>query len=220
MGYAKIRPRRGTDTEWSLVNPVIDEGELIMVAPDSGVGTGLTRFKIGDGKTKYQELPWAFDAKASYITGGTVQAYNVISLRGGTTQEWQEYNPILEKYEVVYDSTKVALKIGDGESHFNDLPYCGAEDEILDFGDPDEYDIGDDPDPDPDPTPGGEESGGGSTGTEGSGSSTGGNDTDQGTGSETEGSDTDTDSGNENTDKETESNTEETTDTGENQTGE
>lgn len=187
MGYAKIRPRRGTDTEWSLVNPVIDEGELIMVAPDSGVGTGLTRFKIGDGKTKYQELPWAFDAKASYITGGTVQAYNVISLRGGTTQEWQEYNPILEKYEVVYDSTKVALKIGDGISHFNDLPYCGAEDQICDFGDPDEYDIGDDPDPAP--TPGGGDSGGGSTDTEGGGDSTG-TDTDQGTSSGTEGSDT------------------------------
>ena len=195
MGYAKIRPRRGTDTEWSLVNPVIDEGELIMVAPDSGVGTGLTRFKIGDGKTKYQELPWAFDAKASYITGGTVQAYNVISLRGGTTQEWQEYNPILEKYEVVYDSTKVALKIGDGESHFNDLPYCGAEDQIYDFGDPDEYDIGDDPDPSP---------GGGDIGSEGGGDSTGktdttdqgtGSETDQGAGSGTEGSDTNHETG-------------------------
>ena len=160
MGYALIRPRRGTNTEWSLVNPVIEEGELIVVCPDSGVGTGLSKFKIGDGKTTYQNLPWAFDAGAAYINGGTVDAFNVISLRGGTTQEWEEANPVLELYEVVYDSTKNALKIGDGVSHFMDLKYCGGQEEqSFDFGILDEYDIGEDVNPDPTPGTGDTDSG-------------------------------------------------------------
>ena len=37
--YAKIRPRRGTATEWSILNPVLAEGELGVEFPDSGVGT-------------------------------------------------------------------------------------------------------------------------------------------------------------------------------------
>ena len=191
MGYALIRPRRGTHTEWSLVNPVIEEGELIVVCPDSGVGTGLSKFKIGDGKTKYQNLPWAFDAAATYITGGTVDAFNVISLRGGTTQQWEEVNPVLELYEVVYDSTKNALKIGDGVSHFMDLKYCGGQEEqqSFDFGILDEYDIGEDVDPDPTPGTGDTDSGDSSTDESGNEN-----------GSETDNSGTDSSETEENTD--------------------
>ena len=125
MGYARIRPRRGTDTEWSLVNPILAEGELIMVCPDSGVGTGLTKFKIGDGKSKYTELPYAFDGAATCTTGGSVSAFNVISLRGGTSEEWLDYDPVLEKYEIVYDSTMNLIKVGDGEKRFSELEYTG-----------------------------------------------------------------------------------------------
>lgn len=141
MGYAKIRPRRGTEAEWSLVNPVIDEGELIMIAPDSGVGTGLTKFKIGDGKTKYVDLPYAFDAQATEIVGGTVDAFHTISLRTGTTNEWLAADPVLGENEVVYDSTKNGLKVGNGVKKFSELDYIagsGSEEEIdFDFGDED-----------------------------------------------------------------------------------
>ena len=136
MGYAKIRPRRGTEAEWSLVNPILAEGELVMVCPDSGVGTGLTKFKIGDGITKYQDLPYAFDGTASHTTGGTVGAYSVISLRGGTLKEWLEYDPVLDLYEVVFDSTTYALKVGDGVSTFSQLAYIGDQFD-GDYGDED-----------------------------------------------------------------------------------
>ena len=46
--FAKIRPRRGTLANWSAENPLLDEGEFVMEVPDSGIGTGLTKIKVGD----------------------------------------------------------------------------------------------------------------------------------------------------------------------------
>ena len=80
----------------SSVNPVIAEGELVIEVPESGVGTGLSKFKIGDGYTKYDDLPYAFDADAaSSIYGGDVYEYNYICIRSGTTEEWSTENPVL-----------------------------------------------------------------------------------------------------------------------------
>ena len=96
MSYAKIRPRRSTKTEWELVNPILMEGELGIEFPDSGIGTGLCKFKIGDGFKKWSELAYAFDASnAGSIHGGTVSISNDICLRTGTTDEWETENPVL-----------------------------------------------------------------------------------------------------------------------------
>ena len=73
MSYAKIRPRRGTKTEWNEINPVLMEGELGIEFPDSGVGSGKCKFKIGDGETRWGDLEYAFDGNsASAFDGGTV----------------------------------------------------------------------------------------------------------------------------------------------------
>lgn len=58
MAYAKIRPRRGTATEWSTANPILAEGEIGIEVPDDGVGTGLVRIKFGDGATAWDDLPY------------------------------------------------------------------------------------------------------------------------------------------------------------------
>ena len=63
--FAKIRPRRSTATEWNLINPVLKEGELGIEYPDTGVGTGLCKFKLGGGYKKWEDLPYAFDATAA-----------------------------------------------------------------------------------------------------------------------------------------------------------
>ena len=145
MSYAKIRPRRGTKTEWELVNPVLFEGELGIECPDTGVGTGLCKFKIGDGYKKWSELPYAFDASsATGIYGGTVSVYHDIWLRSGTTEEWSAANPVLGLGEIVYDTTKKAIKVGDGEHAFNSLNYIGYSWQVnndFDFGDIDEAEI-------------------------------------------------------------------------------
>lgn len=59
MSYVKIRPRRGTAGQWTSANPVLAEGEIGYEVPDAGVGTGVSRIKIGDGSTAWSELPYA-----------------------------------------------------------------------------------------------------------------------------------------------------------------
>lgn len=163
MAYAKIRPRRGTLYEWSTVNPVLAEGELVVEVPESGIGKGLCRFKIGDGITPYDKLAYAFDgAAASAIYGGDVYNWNNIYIRSGTTQEWMSENPVLGLGEITYDTKKKKIKIGDGSTPWDKLPYIGGggssmlEDD-YDFGDEDEedvdpeaedYNFGDEDDPD------------------------------------------------------------------------
>jgi hypothetical protein len=47
----RIKLRRDTSTNWQSVNPVLDEGEL-------GYETDTGRFKIGDGVTDWNNLPY------------------------------------------------------------------------------------------------------------------------------------------------------------------
>lgn len=145
MSYAKLRPRRSTKTEWELINPTLMEGELGIEYPDTGIGTGLCKFKLGDGFKKWSELPYAFNASsAEAIYGGTVSVYHDIWLRTGTTTEWESTNPLLGLGEIVYDITKGAIKVGDGEHQFRSLDYIGYSwemDQEYDFGDIDEGEI-------------------------------------------------------------------------------
>lgn len=142
MSYAKLRPRRSTKTEWELINPVLMEGEMGIEYPDTGIGTGLCKFKLGDGFKKWSELPYAFNAYAAEaIYGGTVSVHNDLCLRYGTTEEWETTNPVLALGEIVFDVTKGSIKVGDGEHSFNELDYIGGsmmEDYDFDFGDLDE----------------------------------------------------------------------------------
>lgn len=150
MSFAKLRPRRSTKTEWELINPILMEGELGIEYPDSGIGTGLCKFKLGDGFKKWSELPYAFNANsAESIYGGTVTVSHDIWLRSGTTAEWEAENPILGLGEIVFDITKGAIKIGDGEHQFRQLDYIGYSwemDHEYDFGDIDDGEIIPEPD--------------------------------------------------------------------------
>lgn len=145
--FAKFRPRRSTSTEWEITNPILQEGELVVEVPDSGVGTGLCKFKIGDGYTQWNDLPYAFDANsAQSIYGGNPFISRDICLRAGTTDDWETENPVLKYGELVIDITLMALKIGDGEHTFTELEYIGYNrgmDQDYDFGDLDNPD-GDD----------------------------------------------------------------------------
>lgn len=139
MGYSRILPRRGTYYEWNTVDPILVKGELVIEVPDSGVGTGLSRFKIGDGALNYSKLPYAFDgAEAASINGGTVIVPHTIQIRTGTTEEWTTTDPVLVKNEITYDSTVNAFKVGDGKSKWSALAYTmssGDLSTVNDYGD-------------------------------------------------------------------------------------
>lgn len=139
MSLAKIRPRRGTKTEWELINPILLEGELGIECPDSGIGSGLCKFKLGDGATPWKQLPYAFDASsAQSLYGGNVDVHNDLFIRSDSTINWENENPVLGLGEIVYDSTVRAIKVGTGVDRFTDLSYIGIDYETVmewDFGD-------------------------------------------------------------------------------------
>lgn len=138
MAYAKIRPRRGTLAEWTMVNPIISEGELVIEHPNTGVGTGPVRFKIGDGFKPYNELPYAFDAlAANAIYGGNAYDWHDIIIRSDSYDNWMSEDPILGLAEITYDKTHKKIKVGDGVSPWSKLGYIGPD---FNHGD---YDFGD-----------------------------------------------------------------------------
>ena len=54
-------------------------------------------------------------------------------LKRGTAARWAEVNPILEQGEpgFVYDENR--LKVGDGKTPWNDLPYIDGKREVVNF---------------------------------------------------------------------------------------
>ena len=144
MAYSRIRPRRGTAYEWSTINPILEEGEWGVEVPDAGIGTGFSKFKIGSGDKHWNDLEYAFDGTAAAsIDGGGVSEFHIIQLRAGSTATWREFNPIINKNEIVYDTTKNAFKVGNGEDVWTDLPYTNSGslvDDLFDFGNEDGVD--------------------------------------------------------------------------------
>lgn len=137
MSYTKIMPRRGTAYEWSTENPVLAEGEFAIEFPDAGLGTGLCRFKIGDGFKHWNELAYGFDgASATSITGGNAYASHLIQLRSDIHQNWLEANPILDAGEIIFVSDLFGFKVGDGASQYSELRFSAFQD-VMDFGDED-----------------------------------------------------------------------------------
>jgi hypothetical protein len=144
--YSVIKPRRGTLYENSVNNVLLDEGELIVEVPDTGVGTGLSKFKIGDGHSRYNDLPYAFNgASAASISGGDASETALIQFRADSTENWEAIDPVLALGEMGYDTIYKWFKVGDGEKRWTQLPWLRdvmfAEGdptrEIVDFGDED-----------------------------------------------------------------------------------
>ena len=141
--YDKIRPRRGSVNEWIGKNPVLLKGELAVEYPNEGISSGgKIRFKIGDGETDWNNLPYCIDSSiADSIIGGDPDSTNMISIRTGTTAQWMTRNPVLELGEIIFDSSLGEIKVGDGVHRFSELRYVGQtweRNNIYDFGNYDE----------------------------------------------------------------------------------
>lgn len=138
--YTKIRPRRGSISNWQGKNPILLLGELAIEYPDNGdIQSGNIKFKVGDGVTDWNHLPYCVIAEsvATTIIGGNYESNNLISIKVGTTDEWSTLNPVLKLGEIVYDKTLGEIKVGDGVNRFTDLRYVGQtweSNKIYDFG--------------------------------------------------------------------------------------
>lgn len=145
-GYSKIRPRRGTASQWYQANTILAEGEIGVEYPDTGLGTGQVKMKIGDGSTAWNDLEYAINPTIAHaIYGGTPEISNDIWIRSGTNEEWAAEDPVLGNGEIIYDRTVNSIIVGDGVHKFSELTYIASSnillgDLILDFGDEDEID--------------------------------------------------------------------------------
>lgn len=130
MAYSIIRLRRGTGYEWAQINPILKEGEFAVEVPDEGVGSGLSKFKIGDGVNNWNNLPYCLDgAAATKFLGGTSSAINcgIFQIRSDTEDNWKANDPVLAENELVFSTDVGGFKMGNGESLWSELNY-------LDFG--------------------------------------------------------------------------------------
>lgn len=64
---SRIQLKQDTSSNWTLNNPVILDGELIIVKTNSGE----TRFKIGNGNNKYVELPFTDEKLIEAMSWGS-----------------------------------------------------------------------------------------------------------------------------------------------------
>jgi hypothetical protein len=120
MSYKKMRPRRGTGTEWTYDNPTLAEGEIGIESPSTGVGTGLVNVKFGDGVTPWKNLPYAiYNTK---IDSDIKALYNLVQELRDDMSELQEYVATIdERLSHVEISLVTATGIDyDGDS--NDTP--------------------------------------------------------------------------------------------------
>ena len=93
------------------INPIIPANTYV-------VETDTHQIKLGDGKTSYKDLPY-IEAKmvsSSYNDTDNKIGYDYASNLNKT-------NEVLEKGQYVYEVDTGKVKIGDGKTKYNDLPY-------------------------------------------------------------------------------------------------
>ena len=84
---AQIKQRSDTATNWTTADPVIGDGEIIVVETSAGE----KRFKVGDGEKTFTQLPYADENILSkikkYTAGDGISISNegVISSTGGSS---------------------------------------------------------------------------------------------------------------------------------------
>lgn len=61
MASKAFLPRRGRKSTMVSKNPILRKGEFFIEVPESGVGTGPIKIKVGDGIHEYADLPYAID---------------------------------------------------------------------------------------------------------------------------------------------------------------
>lgn len=55
----------------------------------------------------------------------------VIKVKRGLAESWTEFNPVLAEGEIGAELDTGQLKVGDGETSWNNLPYTGKSESML-----------------------------------------------------------------------------------------
>lgn len=94
MAFYKIRPKSGTAEQWERANTVLGEREIGYEYPPGGIGTGVVKMKMGDGKTAWNDLPYAqvVPMTADDIVSVDSTANNKVPSAGYTKKKFDDLN--------------------------------------------------------------------------------------------------------------------------------
>ena len=147
-----FKPRRGlksTMASNAKKGTVLSSGEFFVEAPDTGVGTGQHKIKIGDGTTAYSDLPYALgdtsNDKIEFSSNTATTVANALNsvasgqslktIIGGLKQAISLCNTSITQLND--DTAKINIYVGDdGKLHFVDR--TGA-DSVLPFSPDGDY---------------------------------------------------------------------------------
>ena len=100
---ARIRQKRDTAANWTNNNPVLLNGELIVVE----TSTGAIRLKVGDGVKTFNQLPFLDETLRALITDVDNTKSAVVMTKNGASQLLDTFNIVKlseEEYRQLIDS--------------------------------------------------------------------------------------------------------------------
>ena len=101
----RIKNKRDVEDNWIAENPVLLDGELIIV----DTNTGTTKTKIGDGVTPYTELPFADASLSDKIAELTSALNDCFSKYGGNITGNINFSGIVSAQGMFSDVVEVVL---------------------------------------------------------------------------------------------------------------
>lgn len=127
---ARIKLKRDTSSNWTTNNPVLLNGERIIVDTDAGE----VRYKTGDGVKTYIQLPFDDEAVRNLVDSKhreLQEQINNLATNGGAVQsDWNESNPDSAKYILnrpFYDSRVWHTYVFDGILDGRDILMEGVQ---------------------------------------------------------------------------------------------
>ena len=115
LSKVRIKNKRDTSANWEANNPVLLNGELIIVDTNAGD----TRFKIGDGTKTYMQLPFQDEA-----------LYNVLNSAINNTYTKTETDALFAEKAPVPDWNQNDETAAD---YIKNKPLIATNDDAMDF---------------------------------------------------------------------------------------
>lgn len=137
----RIRQKRDTAANWTNNNPVLLNGELIVVE----TSTGAIRLKVGDGVKTFNQLPFLDEALRALITDVDNNNSAVVMTKNGESQlldtfnivklSEEEYNQLINSNTL--DPNTLYLTVGEGDEKYSKVILKdlinNAQDEVLEI---------------------------------------------------------------------------------------
>ena len=97
MSNIFLRPRRGKKSTMSgdKANLVLKSGEMFIETPDTGVGKGASKIKVGDGSTPYSSLPYALGDTSNEVIDYAADSSTSVSTVISNAASGNKLNKIL-----------------------------------------------------------------------------------------------------------------------------